>query len=84
MIKDTLTKTDYLYGILLDYFKGDHVKTNKWFKIKNPLLGNVSPLSMILVGRIDKLILFVEQQIEIDRCPSTHKKEIVNDEAYRA
>jgi hypothetical protein len=45
------------------HFKGDGHKANVWFKTKNPLLGDVSPYWMIYVGRIDKLLAFIETQL---------------------
>lgn len=49
------------------YFKGDGQKANLWFKTKNPALGDVSPYWMIYVGRIDKLLKFIESQLEGNR-----------------
>lgn len=49
--------------LVAEYFKGDVRKTSLWFKINNPLLGNISPRDMIRVGRYQKLIKFVQDAL---------------------
>lgn len=46
------------------YFNGDGHKANMWFRMPNPLLGDSSPYWMIYSGRIDKLLAFIETQLE--------------------
>jgi uncharacterized protein (DUF2384 family) len=48
------------------YFKNE-VKAEIWLQTKNPLLGDVSPVHMIKVGRFDKLIQFIYDRISEDR-----------------
>lgn len=45
------------------YFK-DEKKTNQWLNTVNPLLGNQEPTQMIFAGRTEKLINFIENQLE--------------------
>jgi len=45
------------------YFK-DPQKAVLWFKIPNPLLGNVAPRDMIRVGRFQKLHRFIQTALE--------------------
>jgi hypothetical protein len=45
--------------LVAEYFKGDLEKTALWFKIDNPMLGDVSPREMIRAGRFKKLIKFI-------------------------
>jgi len=45
------------------YFK-DQTKAVLWFKIPNPLLGNVAPREMIRVGRFQKLYRFIQNALE--------------------
>lgn len=45
------------------YFK-DSNKAVLWFKIPNPLLGNVAPRDMIRVGRFPKLYRFIQNALE--------------------
>lgn len=40
------------------YFK-DEQKTVLWFKVPNPLLGNIAPREMLRVGRFSKLHRFI-------------------------
>jgi hypothetical protein len=42
-------------ALVAEHFNGDIRKTALWFKTKNPLLGNVSPLDMIRHGRYERL-----------------------------
>lgn len=43
------------------FFKGDVEKTVQWFKLPNPMLGNISPRDMIRFGRYKKLMRFVQE-----------------------
>lgn len=38
----------------------DTKKTVLWFQTPNPMLGNISPRQMIIVGRFNKLLKFVQ------------------------
>lgn len=40
-------------------FGGDLDKTALWFRVRNPLLGDVSPRDMIRSGRLDRLVRFI-------------------------
>lgn len=40
-------------------FGGNVEKTALWFKMKNPMLGDVSPRDMIRLGRYDRLRRFI-------------------------
>lgn len=52
------------YMLVLDFFKNDKEKVNTWFMTENPGLGDVSPISMVMVGRSKKLLAFVESRLE--------------------
>lgn len=41
--------------LVAEHFRGDIHKTALWFKIRNPLLGNMSPRDMIRFGRFEKV-----------------------------
>jgi hypothetical protein len=45
------------------YFKGDAQKTFLWFSLPNTLLGNITPLEMIKLGRYKKLHHFVQDAL---------------------
>jgi len=49
---------------LLEYFKQDKQKVHAWLMTKNPLLGNVAPIEMIMLGREKKLLEFIKDAIE--------------------
>lgn len=55
-----------LYDLVNSYFKSD-LKTKRWFRAKNPLLGNVSPLDMINRGRHAKLLMFIRLALDENR-----------------
>lgn len=59
----------YCYGKVLEFFKGDQTKTELWFKTSNPLLGNVSPIDMVRLGRFAKLVHFVETSLAENEAP---------------
>jgi len=44
---------------VVGFFEGDVAKTALWFRLPNPLLGDVSPRDMIRYGRFAKLQEFV-------------------------
>jgi hypothetical protein len=48
---------------LVAEFFGNAEKTALWFKVDNPLLGNMSPRDMIRVGRFKKLHQFVVEAL---------------------
>lgn len=46
-------------NLVASFFKTTE-KTIMWFKIPNPLLGNISPRDMIRLGRSKKLMKFIQ------------------------
>lgn len=46
------------------FFEFDVDKTALWFETDNVLLGNIKPIEMIVIGRAEKLLLFVDTQLE--------------------
>lgn len=49
--------------LVAEYFNGDLEKTALWFKLKNPLLGSISPRDMIRIGRYEKLMSFIQDAL---------------------
>lgn len=47
------------FGLVTLAFDGDDDKAAIWFRAKNPLLGDISPLDMIRLGRLDRLRKFI-------------------------
>ena len=65
-VEERTVKQSAKIRLLMSYlngFYGSSKKANKWLEVPNPLLGNVSPKDMIRVGRLDKLIKFVETEL---------------------
>jgi hypothetical protein len=51
----------------VNFYFNNEVKSILWMQIKNPLLGNVSPETMLKAGRFDKLMKFIYTQLEKDK-----------------
>lgn len=62
-----MSKLAGLLGKVAQVFDGDVDKTARWFRAKNPMLGDVSPLDMVRLGRFDRLELFVKRAASIPR-----------------
>ena len=52
---------------LADYLFNDENKTMLWFKVPNPLLGDVAPRDMIKLGRFKKLFKFIQSALNENR-----------------
>ncbi len=63
-LSEILLQWAVLFNKVAEFFKGDVYKTNLWFNVPNPLLGNITPKDMIRLGRYKKLYSFVSQAIE--------------------
>jgi hypothetical protein len=48
---------------VVGFFEGDVAKTALWFRLPNPLLGDLSPRDMIRIGRYAKLHEFVVEAL---------------------
>jgi len=59
--RERLTEIATVCELVAQHFKGDVTKTALWFKVANPLLGNVSPRDQIRLGRYRKVLKFVLQ-----------------------
>lgn len=54
---------DRCIDLVSEFFNDDQSKMTLWWETENPLLGNVSPIHMILTGRYDRLLQFIEDQL---------------------
>ncbi len=61
-LKERLFEWANAINLVGSYFD-DKEKTILWFKISNPLLGNISPKDMIRIGRYKKLIRFIQNSL---------------------
>jgi hypothetical protein len=50
-------------NLVAHFFGGDVEKTQLWFRLPNPLLGNVIPRDMIRIGRFQRLYQFIQNAL---------------------
>lgn len=53
-----------IHDMVLNFFEGDEELAQLWFDTPNPLLDSMSPTELIELGKVDRLHLFVVEQIE--------------------
>lgn len=58
-VKTRLEEIANTCEIVASNFNGDKEKTVLWFKMENPMLGNLTPRDMIRFGRYKKLKKFI-------------------------
>lgn len=46
------------------FFHGDEEKMRAWYAGSNNLLGGLSPIKMVMMGKTDKLKKFIQNQLE--------------------
>jgi hypothetical protein len=63
-VRERLVEIATICEMVADYFSGDVAKTALWFKVPNPLLGNLSPRDQIRLGRYRKVLKFVQSARE--------------------
>lgn len=62
-LQERLQEWAVAVNLVAEHFGGDLQKTSLWFRISNPLLGNVSPRDMIRFGRFRKLLKFIQSSL---------------------
>lgn len=68
-MSDLTTDTEYqsvimeISNLLADFFKTTE-KAVLWLDTENPLLGHIAPRDMINAGRAEKLLKFIQTQLE--------------------
>lgn len=67
--RERLTEIATVCELVAQHFQGDIAKTALWFKVANPLLGNLSPRDQIRLGRYRKVLKFVLQAQDASRRP---------------
>jgi len=58
-VVERLEEIANVINMVAGVFNGDPAKTALWFKMKNPMLGDVSPRDMVRLGRYDRLRRYV-------------------------
>jgi hypothetical protein len=59
LVRDRLEEIANTMNMVTEFFDGDPEKTVTWFRLSNPMLGDVSPRDMIRLGRYDRLRKFI-------------------------
>ena len=59
VLKDRLEQIANICALVAELFEGDIEKTALWFKMPNPMLGDISPRDMIRYGRYKRLMKFI-------------------------
>jgi len=62
--------------LVLGFFEGDAEKTAAWLLTKNPLLGDISPDTMLHLGRGEKLLKFIHQQLLENKRPDEAGRQV--------
>ncbi len=78
-VAERLREIANIANLVAEFFNGDAQKTALWFEIANPMLGNISPSTMIRIGRVKRLLAFVVSARE-ENCAS----QIIKDHLERA
>lgn len=62
-LKERLTEWATALNLVANFFQ-DNDKAILWFRMPNPLLGDMSPRDMIRVGRFKKLLHFIQSALD--------------------
>jgi len=65
-VAERLREIANIANLVAEFFSGDAQKVALWFEIANPMLGNISPRTMIRLGKYKRLLSFVLQAREDD------------------
>jgi hypothetical protein len=68
-LEDRLKEWAILFNLVAGFFNGDAKKTQLWFSVSNPMLGEISPRDMIRIGRYKKLQSFVLNSLAANKRP---------------
>jgi hypothetical protein len=58
-VAERLHELANIANLVAEFFQGDAHKVGLWFELANPMLGNISPRTMIRAGRYKRLLNFV-------------------------
>lgn len=61
---DSKTCEEEARALVSEFFKDEPHKAEIWWTIPNPMLGNVAPEIMLKIGRGDKLLKQIKNQLE--------------------
>lgn len=49
---------------LLKHFEGNRVKAYMWLDTENPLLGDIKPIELIILGKAEQVDKFIDNCLE--------------------
>jgi hypothetical protein len=67
-VAERLREIANIANLVAEYFEGDASKVSLWFELPNPMLGHVSPATMIRGKRCRRLLSFVLEAREAEVC----------------
>ena len=65
-VAERLREIANIANLVAEYFEGDASKVSLWFELPNPMLGHVSPATMIRDNRCRRLLSFVLEAREAE------------------
>ena len=65
-VAERLREIANIANLVAEYFEGDASKVSLWFELSNPMLGHVSPATMIRGNRCRRLLSFVLEAREAE------------------
>ena len=65
-VAERLREIANIANLVAEFFAGDAQKVALWFEIANPMLGDISPRTMIRLGKYKRLLGFVLQAREAE------------------
>src|SRR5688572_33252049 len=65
-VAERLREIANIANLVAEYFEGDASKVSLWFELPNPMLGHVSPATMIRGNRCRRLLSFVLEAREAE------------------
>ena len=65
-VAERLREIANIANLVAEYFNGDAQKVGLWFELPNPILGNISPRTMIRGNRYKRLLNFVLEAREAE------------------
>lgn len=73
-VAERLHELANIANLVAEFFKGDAHKVGLWFELANPMLGNISPRTMIRAGRYKRLLNFVLEAREAEQAAANAKQ----------
>lgn len=73
-VAERLREIANIANLVAEYFNGDAQKVGLWFELPNPMLGNVSPRTLIRGNRYKRLLNFVLDAREAELAANARQK----------